>query len=533
MSPPWYIDNDWRDKAVQQGIQAGTARLVQYRTSLRYKNHDNVLVPTLAGSADPFSQSIRCTADRAGILAVSQVPVVVLLSGRSSPIQLLTGCSFATAMLYHRWVARLVSFQVLLHGVAYTIYALHVGGREKYVKYWHKGYFQCGVVAAISVCFLIFLSLRRLRKAAYEFFVSIHIALAVLALASIYGHLRLLNRSGRYDLFLHYLHASTIAWMVDKCIRIARMVVCSVGLGAGITGRVSLLPSADVLKIVIIQPRGSRSKRLLALRPGHHVLLWVPCCQLLGGHPFSIAEIYPDPDSHGVSLVIYAKVCRGLTKRMAAKASRYHHDCDMKMFIEGFYGQFEKTSPYDDQILIAGGIGITHCLPYFTTAIEEGKDAHLIWVLKDLSIVEIVTHALRTALDNSHDAMRSEKGRARIILTIVSTGSAKRCSQEAEIYPPTRERARATIIELKEMREKQKDESPSLQMLYAFSKRIEVRITPLEKRPILSELLQRHPGPTKSSNTLLLCCGPAELCDASRGLARQCDFTYFEESFGC
>jgi len=183
----------------------------------------------------------------------------------------------------------------------------------------------------------------------------------------------------------------------------------NVGLKNGTSGRVLLLRSAGIVKITI-QPRGFGSKRLDKLRPGHHILLWVPCCQLLGGHPFTVAEVVPDFDSNGTSIVIYARVLGGLTKRMAVKASKYPYGRDMVMYIEGFYGHYEEvrkkrkgveggnlcrlmvcpfsflyqTSPYNDQVLIAGGIGLTHCLPYFVEAIHLNRASHLVWFIRDL-----------------------------------------------------------------------------------------------------------------------------------------------------
>jgi predicted ferric reductase len=42
-----------------------------------------------------------------------------------------------------------------------------------------------------------------------------------------------------------------------------------------------------------------------------------------------------------------------------------------------------QTSPYADQVLIAGGIGVTHCLTYFTLAIKCNRNAHLVWMIQD------------------------------------------------------------------------------------------------------------------------------------------------------
>jgi hypothetical protein len=64
---------------------------------------------------EEFLEIGRYLSDRAGIMAIAQLPILILLSGRSNPVTFLTGASFATCMLYHRWVARLFAVQVFVH----------------------------------------------------------------------------------------------------------------------------------------------------------------------------------------------------------------------------------------------------------------------------------------------------------------------------------------------------------------------------------------------------------------------------------
>lgn len=60
-----------------------------------------------------YIQIVRYVSDRSGILAQAQLILVFLLSGRNSPVQLLTfgAISFETQMVLHRWVARMTVFQ--------------------------------------------------------------------------------------------------------------------------------------------------------------------------------------------------------------------------------------------------------------------------------------------------------------------------------------------------------------------------------------------------------------------------------------
>lgn len=59
----------------------------------------------------------RYLADRTGILATAQLVPLFLLSGRNNAVSFATGASFETCMLYHRWFARLVFLQTMIHAL--------------------------------------------------------------------------------------------------------------------------------------------------------------------------------------------------------------------------------------------------------------------------------------------------------------------------------------------------------------------------------------------------------------------------------
>ena len=173
-------------------------------------------------------------------------------------------------------------------------------------------------------------------------FVSIHVVAAILALLAIFYHIHLLNTDSHYDVFLGYIYASFAAVLLDKAVRLARVLAYSFGLRYISSGRVTLVGSTGVLKIVV-QPRGFGSTRLARLRPGHHVLLWVPSCQF-GGHPFTVAEIIPGSNSVPAQFVLYARILSGVTRKMAAQASMRPNGCHLTMYIEAFYGRSEDVS---------------------------------------------------------------------------------------------------------------------------------------------------------------------------------------------
>ena len=58
--------------------------------------------------------------DRAGILAVANMPILWVFAGRNDVLLWLTGWNFATFNSFHRWISRVVTVQVIVHSIGYT-----------------------------------------------------------------------------------------------------------------------------------------------------------------------------------------------------------------------------------------------------------------------------------------------------------------------------------------------------------------------------------------------------------------------------
>lgn len=59
--------------------------------------------------------------DRAGILAVANMPLVWIFAGRNDVFLWLTGWNFGTFNIFHRWVARVLTVQAIIHSIGYTV----------------------------------------------------------------------------------------------------------------------------------------------------------------------------------------------------------------------------------------------------------------------------------------------------------------------------------------------------------------------------------------------------------------------------
>lgn len=132
----------------------------------------------------------RYLADRSAVLAIGQVPLVILMAGRNSPIAAVSGVDFNSLMLWHRWIARMTWLQVNVHSFAYTAIGIQTG----YIKEdFAEAYWRWGCVATAMWWGLTIVALTELRKRAYEVWLVGHIVFAVLGLVGTYFHIALLE----------------------------------------------------------------------------------------------------------------------------------------------------------------------------------------------------------------------------------------------------------------------------------------------------------------------------------------------------
>lgn len=91
-------------------------------------------------------------------MAVSNIPIIWLFSGRNNILIWLTGWSFQTFNLYHRHIARVTVLLAIGHGSAYTHEALTTiedTGETLYAKDLREGWFVWGITVStldISSC---------------------------------------------------------------------------------------------------------------------------------------------------------------------------------------------------------------------------------------------------------------------------------------------------------------------------------------------------------------------------------------------
>lgn len=347
-----------------------------------------------------YAAQSRYFADRAGVLSVAQLPILFLLSGRNSPVAFVTGCSFNTLMLYHRWIGRLVALLALLHGVAYTAYLVNLG---TYTVYWWKyNWFAFGPVSLIFFIFTVFTAHRPIvRKYAYDVFIILHIFLVIAAIAILHWHIYLMD-SATFQDFIKWIYVAIAFWAFDRVVRLLRLALFSFDLRLKTRqrwsiGKVERFDNIDVLRITVDLPAPSSALHTSVAYAGSHFYLYMPQIQALTSHPFSLVQHRVTQDEQGQDknqLVFCASVHKGITRTLNDK----WQNKTFPIFLDGPYGVRHNILSFDDVFLFAAGIGITHILSLLDGIVDSNptrsKHVHLVWCIRSIEMMAVAIDVL-------------------------------------------------------------------------------------------------------------------------------------------
>lgn len=194
-----------------------------------YVGHNTYFVGT--DSISRRSQILRHLANRCATLGIGQLPMLILLASKRTPVALLSQLLTNTMMLFHRWIARMCYLHVIVHILCNAlIFHFSIGFTESL----KQPPVQVGIAATVMLSGLVFLSLRTLRKKHYEVFVFLHISMAVSMLICVYLHIKLLHQ-GRVgtrmaDPNCAFTSCRHIAELMVRCSSLLRLTACTADL---------------------------------------------------------------------------------------------------------------------------------------------------------------------------------------------------------------------------------------------------------------------------------------------------------------
>lgn len=320
-----------------------------------------------------WRQLTKLVADRTGLLATVQLPLLYVLASRNSIIVWCTGWSYDTMNVYHRWVARSIVLDSFLHAVIFTA---NYRNRGDFWGHWQSYFMIWGVVATICSCFILFFALRHFRARSYEVFLFGHWVLVCFFTAGTWKHL-----AGRG--FTVWMYPCVALWVFDRAWRIFRMMLSSVTSVADI----ELDKSKEFVKVKIDY------SYVWGASPGNYAFIYflLPFLKFWENHPFSC---FPSPVPGEEQLLCFVmKVQAGKTKQIAHYlANKQGGRARVPVLVEGPYGHTFPIDKSDTIVLVAGGIGITAVYSYAAKLKAQGSKKHivLLWITRTHSNIDVM-----------------------------------------------------------------------------------------------------------------------------------------------
>ncbi|KAI0051367.1 iron reductase [Auriscalpium vulgare] len=375
-------------------------------------------------------------ANRAGAIASVQTPLIVALGMRNNIIAWATGISFEKLNFLHRMCARTVMVVVWLHaggriylGLTGPISASH-------------GFIQAGYWSAIGLAVLVLVSIRPVRKASYEIFVLVHLALVLVMLIGAYYHTK------RFEVD-SYIWPSFVLWGFDRAIRLVRLFIFNHSYFGFKSGLGTFNATVEPVASGFVRVRFRRPKHL-HWSPGQSAFLTMPGVSMIPfeSHPFTIANADLDhlkhdeaqdfdekkqggevtPSSHGKDLVFIIKAREGFTKRLGDIADGQG---TLKVFVDGPYGAPPRLQGFDTTVYIAGGSGVTFTSPLFVDLLHRARvnpsacrNFVFVWAVRDLSHINLV-------YDDLYDSLKQNLPSCNIDVRIFIT------SADVDSIPPS------------------------------------------------------------------------------------------------
>ncbi|GME81791.1 unnamed protein product [Ambrosiozyma monospora] len=295
-------------------------------------------------------------ADRAGILAFGEIPLLILFAGRNNFLAFVSGFKYSSFIHFHKMVAITMVHMAIIHSFNYVMTEM---------PYWSTAikerYVACGLAATILGYFIWMLSSHPIRTRAYEVFLYTHIIMVIAFIAMCWYHCK---EQG----FCEYIVAACVIWASDRIARAFRM--CAFGYHkAEIT-----IVNEESFKVCVRKPSNFSS------RPGQYAFVYFADPLLwFQSHPFSLLN-------DGEHVFFYIKVKKGITKRIFEELVANNGILWKKICIEGPYGEPSFVGKYDNVLLMTAGSGMpgifNHALDLSWR--EKPQNIKLIWIHKTM-----------------------------------------------------------------------------------------------------------------------------------------------------
>ncbi|KAK2006206.1 hypothetical protein LZ32DRAFT_611448 [Colletotrichum eremochloae] len=378
-----------------------------------------------AGFTSLKLQSVSIIGNRAGVMAMGNFVALFLFAARNSVLLYLTNWSYSTYLLLHRWLAYWAIFHTILHSFMLLANYILQGTYEAELV---RQYWIWGIVGTVAVSAILPFSHLWVRQRFYELFLASHIVLSLLFIIGYYYHIwYVYEYNWGYEIWIFVAGG---IWGAD---RLFRLVLC---FWQGLRwATIAKIDDVDG-EYIRIEVEGKRLEGGVVYL-GFPTLTW----RFWETHPFSVAYsgtgdinaqtqprqylvshqdqedknittlLAPDSDTEKTAgtfqspgsgaapgntntTVFISRTRGGITNTLAAKAS---HSARLRVLLEGPYHHSGNISPQlahcVDLLCIAGGVGITACLPFLHHSLVAGS-TKLFWSSRHKGLVTALAPAI-------------------------------------------------------------------------------------------------------------------------------------------
>ncbi|KAI9733391.1 MAG: hypothetical protein M1834_003475 [Cirrosporium novae-zelandiae] len=306
-----------------------------------------------------------------GHIALVQLPLIFLLSGKRNIIGFLVGSSYERLNYLHRWLSRILFLTVTIH----MGFWFRDWDRYDYikVKLTTDAITKRGFAAWCILIWITFSSFAPIRRWNYEFFVIQHLATFIGFLVAVYLHIPSDHKL--------WVWIPLGLYIFDRCVRTlfafwTNFIVPNILQRGSRNARptwgckASLTPLCnDTTRITVLDPP-------IGWKPGQHVFLSCHSILPLQSHPFTIASIPADG-----KMEFLVRAHGGGTKRLFNRAlnrtSLPSTTEDLypttNVALEGPYGCMRSLHQFDSVIFLAGSTGATFTMPLMRDIVQAWK----------------------------------------------------------------------------------------------------------------------------------------------------------------
>lgn len=295
----------------------------------KYYPHDGVFHSYQIGTS-------RYWGDRSAILLSYQLPFLFLFPGRNNFFQYITRWKYSRFVTLHKWLGRIIMMEVLIHSFAMAsqTYGLHNTTRI------HTDWYIYGIVSTVAGCCACVVAIYSIRKYWYELFLVSHIVLVTMFLWTAWIH----AESQDYQ---DFYWACCGIWVFDRFIRLVRIARNGIQ-----TANAEYFPGDDAVLKLHVKKSSIFGKNI---KPGSHAFIsFLTKNTFWQSHPFTVFESVVDSNY----ITFCCRVKNGVTKKIANKFNNNNGEMEIKILVEGFYGEQSYYQQYDKSVFITGSTGI-------------------------------------------------------------------------------------------------------------------------------------------------------------------------------